>query len=434
MMTLGRARRAIDARGAWPRRRPSDRLRAVRARQQSGVAARCVMTAAMTALVTVVTSCAHGADARAFGIDGIARPEASLDSVPWLRERVLGSAYSYFRFVNAIFVAETCRRLGSTLRGAQRVNLHGDAHVEQFAITETGRGLNDFDDSVKGPAAVDLVRFSTSLRLMASEHQWPVDDALDQFFAGYRKALADPSFRGPEPAVVARVRARFHDDPAVYFTQLAAVMEPIEEPETTKLFAAMEPYVAVLRATRPDLGPDYFTVRSAGRTHVGIGSARSHKYLVRIEGLTSALEDDEVLELKEVGEVARGTCVEPGSALDPMRPIVGQARIGYEPYRLAGYVTIDEKPFWVHAWARNYVEVSGEELKTAGDLAEVAFDAGVQLGLGHPRYIEAPFEAETRARELLVIGKVEAAARLLSKQLADEITASWKRAVAAYYE
>ncbi len=386
----------------------------------------------VAALVVLIAGCAHGAtppaDAPAFGPEGTARPEDALADTPWLRERVLTSPYTYFRFVNGTFVREVCRRLGPLAESAQRVNLHGDAHLEQFAVTDTGRGLTDFDDSAKGPAAVDLVRFATSLRLVTDARGWPADAALDRFFAGYRSALADPSYRAPEPAVVARVRATFRDDPAAHFREIEALMEPVDAALEQHLRAAFQPYVAAMRAHDGTLPPHYFDVRKVGRTRVGIGSARADKYLFRVEGPTGAPEDDVLLELKAVGEVPAATCVERGPARDPMRPIVGQARIAYEPYRLTGHLVLDASPYWVHAWARNYCEVTGDRFGALPELAEIAFDAGVQLGLGHPRYIAAPFEAETRAAELEAIGKVEAAVRLLSRQLADEITASWKRA------
>jgi Ser/Thr protein kinase RdoA (MazF antagonist) len=42
------------------------------------------------------------------------------------------------------------------------VNLHGDAHLEQFAVTDASFGLIDFDDAVGGPAVIDLLRFGVS--------------------------------------------------------------------------------------------------------------------------------------------------------------------------------------------------------------------------------------------------------------------------------
>jgi hypothetical protein len=43
------------------------------------------------------------------------------------------------------------------------VRLHGDAHIGQFAVTADEWGLGDFDDSTRGPAFVDIVRFLGSI-------------------------------------------------------------------------------------------------------------------------------------------------------------------------------------------------------------------------------------------------------------------------------
>ena len=44
------------------------------------------------------------------------------------------------------------RRSRRDLEGLPVVRLHGDAHVEQFAFTNDAWGLDDFDDSARGPA------------------------------------------------------------------------------------------------------------------------------------------------------------------------------------------------------------------------------------------------------------------------------------------
>ena len=64
---------------------------------------------------------------------------------------------------------------GSDLRDLPVVRLHGDAHVEQFAIAQDAWGLDDFDDSARGPAAVDIVRFLGSIELVARQRSWEKD-------------------------------------------------------------------------------------------------------------------------------------------------------------------------------------------------------------------------------------------------------------------
>ena len=69
------------------------------------------------------------------------------------------------------------------------MRLHGDAHVEQFAIAQEAWGLDDFDDSARGPAAVDIVRFLGSIDLVARQRSWEKDrDRLfDRFVEGYKR-------------------------------------------------------------------------------------------------------------------------------------------------------------------------------------------------------------------------------------------------------
>ena len=76
------------------------------------------------------------------------------------------------------------------------MRLHGDAHVEQYAVTDDSRGLDDFDDSALGPAVVDIVRFLGSLDLVARQKGWldQRDAFVDAFFRGYERALQSPAY------------------------------------------------------------------------------------------------------------------------------------------------------------------------------------------------------------------------------------------------
>ena len=82
-------------------------------------------------------------------------------------------------------------------------------HVEQFAFTNEAWGLDDFDDSARGPALIDVVRFLGSIDVAARERSWEKDrDVLfDRFFEGYRRGLADPGYVPGPPDIVLRLRA-----------------------------------------------------------------------------------------------------------------------------------------------------------------------------------------------------------------------------------
>ena len=87
-----------------------------------------------------------------------AEPGALARASPELVVRLRADSFQYFRFINRPWIARVCEVFSKDLRNATVVRLHGDAHIEQFAITNGAWGLDDFDDSVRGPALVDVVQ------------------------------------------------------------------------------------------------------------------------------------------------------------------------------------------------------------------------------------------------------------------------------------
>src|SRR5262245_60653713 len=75
-----------------------------------------------------------------------------------LIDRLRADPFNYFRFVNRPWTERVCEAFAD-VSDLPIVRLHGDAHLEQFALTNHAWGLDDFDDSARGPAFVDIVRF-----------------------------------------------------------------------------------------------------------------------------------------------------------------------------------------------------------------------------------------------------------------------------------
>ena len=88
------------------------------------------------------------------------RPEpGTLDHAPpALVDSLRSNAFAYFRFINRPWTARVCEVFADDVRDLPTVRLHGDAHIEQFALTSDAWGLDDFDDTARGPALVDIVR------------------------------------------------------------------------------------------------------------------------------------------------------------------------------------------------------------------------------------------------------------------------------------
>ena len=169
----------------------------------------------------------------------------------------------------------------------------------------------------------------------------------------------------------------------------------------------------------PGLRDEFFDVVGIGGLRLGIGSALDRKYLVRVQGDTDDPMDDEVLEIKEVRSLAGISCIE-ATEDDPFRVLLSQARIAYRPFNHLGYLRLDGRNFWVHAWVQNYDEVEiGESFRTPEELAEVAYDAGVQLGRGHHKMIAAPFDTQLKQAQLEFLDTHSDEVAAASRELAE---------------
>src|SRR5262249_9534628 len=70
-------------------------------------------------------------------------PAPPAGAAPELVERLRAEPFAYFRFVNRAWTSRVCQMFAD-VREPTIVRLHGDAHVEQFALTEDDWGLDDF--------------------------------------------------------------------------------------------------------------------------------------------------------------------------------------------------------------------------------------------------------------------------------------------------
>ncbi|HKE18853.1 MAG TPA: DUF2252 family protein [Kofleriaceae bacterium] len=348
---------------------------------------------------------------------------------PALVARLVAHPHSYFRFINRAFSQSVCERFRDQIRAMPAVNLHGDAHVEQYAVTDHGRGLTDFDDSSAGPNVIDLVRFGVSLALAAQQRGWDdrTDELVGAFLAGYRAALADPHRRPGEPAVVARMRSGFAGDRTDKLAAVSRELSPIALDAQAMMERPLARYAATIRAERPELPRHFFDRVAIGRLHAGVGSALDEKYVIRVQGRTPAPGDDVLLEAKELRRLDGIECLDTSRRADPFRILVVESRIAYTPHRYIGYARWRDKTFWIHAWDDHYSELDiADTPRTADDLREVAFDAGVQLGRGHPYQIADPLERQLRAELLEDLARLEPDVRAAIRDLSREVVASWE--------
>jgi uncharacterized protein (DUF2252 family) len=351
---------------------------------------------------------------------------------PALTKALVANPYAFFRLVNRAWASRVCAAFANDLPSLPPVRLHGDAHVEQYAITDGGYGLDDFDDTSEGPPVIDLVRFLGSLRLAARERGWSseFDRLASGFLAGYQQGLNATAGPHDTPRFVRRLRQRKIRDQAAFLAWAEALMMPVT-PDTAQATRQALNLLGSLMTTGADAKPaGYFQVKRVGRVDLGIGSRRLPKLLIRIEGPSAAAHDDVILEAKQPANLTGIECLAPARQTDAIRVITGAQQIGRLKHDVLSMVpNLIEKSgvhhWWVHDWTPSYMEISITDLRSVGELSELARDAGRQLGgAGVPRNGTAALEQ--RQKERRAVAALDARLRQVTVQLTDDLLKEWQ--------
>lgn len=346
---------------------------------------------------------------------------------PALRDELRADPHHYFRYVARRMASLECD-VGTL---GPLVNLHGDAHVEQYLVTSLGRGLGDFDEATLGPVGIDLLRLATSLQIASRSRRWDANALWARFLAGYLAALDEPSVEAPEPAWAARVRASFRRDHRRLLAWADTLFLPVDAETGARLELAMETYSDQL--ARRDGGRDrrQFEVVRVGRHRLGVGSRATTNYLVRARGPTDAPEDDLIVEAKAVTENPEAWCLPYTGRPDPLRILVAATRLSDAPFREMGAVELNGQPYWLHEWVDDYVELEVEDASvTEPEMLEILYDVGVQLGRGHPRNVAAPYDEQLRDQLRDYLVHQAAALWLTGARLAEATWAAWRASFA----
>ena len=353
-------------------------------------------------------------------------PQApELKARPALVGRLRDTPRGYFRFVARPFSQVVCGRFHNARRDFPDVNLHGDAHLEQYAVTSVGRGLTDFDESARGPSFIDLVRFGVSLELAAREKDWPGEGrrAFGAFLGGYREALKNPDINSSSPPVVTRASDAFARDHGLALRRADTMIDADPVP-ASEIEADWRDYVSQMLADWAGMPGGFFNIKKAGRLTRGIGSALDEKYLFRVEGWSKEADDDQILEAKLVRPLSGVDCVR--TEQGPERVPLGMALIAYAPFPFSGLLTRCSRTLWVHGWTDDYVELSISSIASPQDLRQVAYDVGIQLGRAHPKEVKGDdFRPDLRGILLQATHKNEGRIRKTIDELAEATVEAW---------
>lgn len=355
------------------------------------------------------------------------------DDNPAVLERVVHSRYAYFRFVALPWAQATCDAFEENLNLFPMVNLHGDAHVEQYAVASEAYGLDDFDRATGGPSVIDLTRFGGSLMLAAELKEW--GDAgpslVASFLDGYREALSDPDLALTRPSIVGRLGNHYDRDAESFLSWAESLMAPIPEAGMPGVEAAVANFGVLMCEQDPALRAEYFELRRFGSLSLGIGSGLSQKYLARVEGPSEAPADDVIIEFKEV-QPGQSTCTVRATSGGMLRPVIGDARLGRTRGRILGFVPLapqeenDGVSFWAKSWEPSFHEVRLQEIQSIEELREIARDVGHQLGKGHVRQIAEPMTPQLRRANRDALDRTRGQIIAVSEELAGEVTVGWR--------
>ena len=400
------------------------RARLTRRRHVAGLVFALVMAGAATAC----------GDRRALTAD----PAALAAAPPDLIDRLRADPYNYFRFINHEWTSRVCDTFAADLPKQPIVQLHGDAHIEQYALTQDAWGLDDFDDATRGPAFVDIARFLGSIDLAARRRGWTGDrDRLfDRFFEGYRRGLSQAAYQPAEPGIVRWVRSQ---NPApsheAFLAWAEAKMAPMPEVSMNGLLASMTVFSRLVRRERPELSEGYFQVIHAGWLSMGIGSAVIRKILMRVRGPSDDPADDELMEAKALRALKDIGCLEVPKSRPAFRVIRGAQQLGRLRHNILVAGPEEDIPemtiqgehlrnWWVRSWEPSYREITLDDLRTVEDLTDVIYDSGVQLGSGSVHGSDDP---TLPAQSLIAIAALEPRLRKEAKTLVEQMMRGWSQ-------
>jgi hypothetical protein len=366
-------------------------------------------------------------------------PESLKHATPELIQRLRADPYVYFRFVNRSWIARICDDFGGELRSLPVVRLHGDPHVEQFAYTNDAWGLDDFDDSARGPAAIDIVRFLGSIDLAARQRFWEKhrEKLFDGFVEGYKRGLAEPDYLPRAPEIVRQLRAQAPRTRAAFLALNDSRIQPLAEGAMKAVIAAVEAFAGIVLRERPDLVSGYFRVVRAGWVQGGVGSAATPKIMVRVQGASDDPADDELLELKKIGDLGGLRCLETPAFQPTLRIIDGSKQLGRLKHSILAAgpeLVIPEvaargqrlDDWWLRNVDPSYRQVRLTDLRSVDDLAAIVHDAGVQLGAGRLQDKTPTLNSFDRKQIFAAAGKLDKRYRQEATKLVDELLLGWK--------
>ncbi len=336
-----------------------------------------------------------------------------------LLARLRTDVFTYFRMLADPFERRTCAAFEEELSSLPLTALEGDAHLEQFTVTTTSYGFDDFDRGGFGPAVVDLVRYAASIHLACKlvAFECDAEGTVERFLASYRSALiarATPK----EPSIAKRLRARASRSRGEWLDWIQRSLGPLEPNSEHVLRTRWDEYIQQI-----DADPDQMAIVAAGIPRDGVGSSTVRRALIRLAGPTSSAEDDLLVEVREGITSLERSCVFRGPP-NELVALFAMSLSRREMPPVHGFILGGS--VWLQSWEPSHVELSVADLASATELDELVVDAGNQLA----RQAAWFPELERRAAQVAALDKTRQRIAILAHDYARDTQLAWTRFVA----
>lgn len=382
-------------------------------------------------------------------------------ALPMKVRSLLVGPYNFFRGTADLYYDWCNRHAEDWLRDASAlVTLHGDVHIGNVGTfltgrrdtTELGFGLVDFDEAVRGPFQLDLLRALAALRFAADERNIDIedwnkvaDDLLAAYAHGAREGVSIKKLAKQNPAVadlLAKARESNHADYVAQFcdpanpTRFRAVrfkkdrpsdlLEPVDAATREKLVNAFCQY-ADQPPQRDSLNLGDKTARRTAVLDVArwtrlesSGSQGVPKYLVLLNAPAVEPHHPIMIELKSEPAPAATRAASIGNSVGPTRAqFVAESfrRALAPPPWLVGWTNSDETGFLVRPKNPWNEELSHKDLKKQKHVHESAAILGAVIGAAHGNSLDSPAQREALAKRV-DSESAQLAATLVTRSLA----------------
>ncbi len=351
-----------------------------------------------------------------------------------LLEKLGRSPYVYFRALSRQYELRSCAAFRAERWHLPFVAIHADPHLEQFTVTPTTAGLEDFDQSGYGPAVIDLVRYSASIHLACREMKWSCvpERLVARHFQTYREALDRQPVR-KLPSVTERLRKKTPSDPEPWLKWAEGLMQPLSPEAEKHVLKGWAGFRRLEIEVHPERPASFYDIVRVGALQMGVGSALETKLLFRLRGASDAPKDDVVVEARSTVALSGKECAArpTGGAL---QPLMFMSILGPRLPDVFGFATLadDSSPeFWVQSWVAGYRELQISDIESEGDMIELLEDAANQLAGHFWTKFPEPLRDVQRHAQLKAFDETSARARSLAAELAAETVKEWERFRAA---